>query len=178
MAGVGGGCEKSFSLGEVSPLLSGGNSVFHPLLRARYRLRVGIRAIEEKSYDLFKHFFPDIDRSVDAVARFRPVDFTRRHLAGKISIAVAILDGEQITAQDNRHSMIWIAVPWRCLSGLKPLPPYKVILTPKQNLLLTGLLHLHPHYRKPIRAELRYLSDSRGVTLAAKRRAISLACER
>jgi hypothetical protein len=45
------------------------------LLRAVLRLRYRVRAIKEESYHLFEYFFPDVDGTVDAIARLRPIHF-------------------------------------------------------------------------------------------------------
>jgi hypothetical protein len=80
-------------------------------ISALLRLRHRVGTIQKKGYDLLEHFLPHIHRTVDAVAWLRPIYFAYRDLAPLGLSAVAVLNVEQIAAQDHRHPMEGIAMP-------------------------------------------------------------------
>jgi hypothetical protein len=64
------------------------------LLRVVLRLRHRVRTVEEKSYNLLEHLFPDVHRAVNAIARLHPIHFAHGNLPWQSFPAIAELDFE------------------------------------------------------------------------------------
>jgi hypothetical protein len=112
-----------------------------PLPRIVFRLRVCVRVIQEKRSDFLKRFLADVHRAVDAIARLNPIHFSNRHLPLESFSAIAELDGEQVAAQDDGHTMKGIAMPGRRLARRQALPPDQVIPAMMQHLLISRPFH-------------------------------------
>ena len=104
--------------------------------RVILRLRNRVRPIEEKSYDLFENFFPDVHCAVDAIARLTPIYLPCGDLPLLSFSAIAELDVEQIPAHDHRYPVEGITVPRGCFPWRQPLPPDQVISPMMQYLWL------------------------------------------
>jgi hypothetical protein len=63
-----------------------------------FGLRNGVRAIEEKGYNLFEHFLPSIHSAMDAIARVRPIHFSWSNLTLESFALIAEFDIQQIAA--------------------------------------------------------------------------------
>ncbi len=66
------------------------------LLRAIVRLRVGVRVIQEESYDFLEEYIADVHGAVDTIAGLRSVQFANRDLPRQSFSRVMELDVEQI----------------------------------------------------------------------------------
>jgi hypothetical protein len=66
------------------------------LLRVVFCLRFCVRTIQEKSYNLLEHLFPDIDSTVDTIARLDPIHLARGDLPRDSFSAITKLDVEQV----------------------------------------------------------------------------------
>jgi len=99
-------------------------------------LRLGVRTIKKERYDLFEYFLADIDRAVDAIARFHPIYFANRNLPRQSFSAITELDIEQIPAQNHSHAVKRIMVPRCGLARRQPLPPNQIISAMMQDLLI------------------------------------------
>lgn len=67
--------------------------------------------VKEERYHLFKHLLPNIHGAMHPIARFDPVDFACSDVPLYRLRAVPELDLQQISTQDDRDPMKWIAVP-------------------------------------------------------------------
>jgi hypothetical protein len=111
-------------------------------MRIIFWLRLGIGTIEEKSYNLLKHFPAHIYGAVDAISRLDPIHFTHGDVPRHCLAAVAELDVEQVAAQDDGHAMKGIAMPRRRLSRREPLPPNQIVSAMMQDLLICRSFHV------------------------------------
>jgi hypothetical protein len=85
------------------------------LLEIIFRLGDGVMTIKEKHDNLLKHFFPHVQRAVDAITRLRPVHFAPSDLAWLGFAAIAELDVKKIPAQDYGYPIEGVAMPRCCL---------------------------------------------------------------
>src|SRR5260370_7193141 len=75
------------------------------------RLRNGVRAIQEKSYDFLEELLADVHGAVDASAGLRPVHFSDRDLPRQSFSAVMELDVEQIPSQNHGYAVERVPFP-------------------------------------------------------------------
>ena len=101
-----------------------------------FRLRLGVRVIKKKSYNLLEYLFADVHRAVDAIAGLRPIHFANCDFPRLSFTAIAELDIQPISAQDYGHPMKGIAMPRCRLPRRQPLSPDQVISAMMQHFLV------------------------------------------
>src|SRR5262249_29673487 len=102
------------------------------------RLRVGIRIIEEEDRNLLVWFPADVKAAVHAVGRLIPVRLARSHWESLPWRAVAVLDRQGITAQNNRDSVVRVPMPRRPPTRSQALAPDENGAPSPQNFLGRG----------------------------------------
>jgi hypothetical protein len=106
-----------------------------------FRLWLCIWPIKKERYNFLEYFFPNIHRTMYAVARLHPIHFANRDLPRDSFATVAELDVHHIPAQDYRDAMKGIVMPGRGLSWLEPEPANQIISAMMQYLLLSFCRH-------------------------------------
>jgi hypothetical protein len=104
-------------------------------------LRLRVRAVKEKSHDLFEDFSANVDCAVDAIGRFHPIDFADSDVPLLRFFPVTELDIQQVAAHDDCHTMKRIAMPRGGLSRAQPLAADQVISAMMQHLLSSEAVH-------------------------------------
>ena len=100
----------------------------HALLRGIvHRLRDCLGSIKKKGCDSFKRFLPDVYRTVNAIARLRPIYFANSDFPHLRYSSIAELNFEQVPVQHYGHPMKGITMPRCRLPGRKSYSPDLVI---------------------------------------------------
>ena len=111
------------------------------LLGIVHRLRDCLGPIKKKGCDSFKRFFPDVYRTVNAIARFRPIYFANTDFPRMSFSSIAELNFEQVPVQHYGHPMKGITMPRCRLPGRKSYSPDLVISAMMQYLLICRQFH-------------------------------------
>src|SRR5262249_20734092 len=106
-----------------APLQLPSNSLAALCIFAFARLRVGVRIIEEEDRNLLVWFPADVKASVHAVGRLIPVGLARSNWESLPWPALAVLDRQGITAQNDRDSVVGVAMPRRPPTRSQALAP-------------------------------------------------------
>jgi hypothetical protein len=85
------------------------------------RLRMSLRVVEEEHGNLFVWNLTDVHASVNFVERLIPTNLTRVDREPRALGSVGVLDRETLPTEHDCHSVVWIPMPRRALSGLQAL---------------------------------------------------------
>ena len=100
-----------------------------------------LAAVKKKGCDSFKRFLPDVYRTVNSIARFRPIYFANTDFPRLSFSSIAELNFEQVPVQHHGHPMKGITM-LRCrLPGRKSYSPDLVISAMMQYLLIRRQFH-------------------------------------
>jgi hypothetical protein len=111
------------------------------LLRIVHWLRDCLGPVKKKGCDSFKRFLPDVYRTVNSIARFRPIYFANTDFPRLSFSSIAELNFEQVLVQQHGHPMKGITMPRCRLPGRKSYSPDLVISAMMQHLLIRRQFH-------------------------------------